>query len=73
MKPSAVEVVTREYESNHGATPRGAGQWGFCTVSTRTIDYLSNVIWVCGTYGAAKKAARKIAAERGNGVLYVCP
>lgn len=52
-----IDVLTHEFEREHGRTPRGRGGWAFCLVSTRQHDYLDYVIWATGTYREARAAA----------------
>lgn len=72
MRTSKVVIVdTADYIRSHGKAPRGFGGWAFCTVDPRRPDYLDHIIWLNGTYRAARKEA--IARARGVvAVLWVC-
>lgn len=76
LKPGQVIVETRTYESNHGAKPRGEGNWLFCTVRPGSMDYLDKLVprdaVVGRTYSEQKKAAQRWAAAQGILVIHVC-
>jgi hypothetical protein len=79
LKPGQVIVETRDYENNHGAKPRGEGNWLFCTVRPGSPGYLDKVIPAgrvvephLRTYGEQKKAAQRWAAANEIPVIYVC-
>jgi|SRR6185436_5528684 len=55
-----VEVLDREYVMNHGAKPRGRGNWGFCLVNPNRFDYLDFIVWANGRYSDAEKAAKAV-------------
>ena len=53
-------LLTREYQSSHGTTPRGRGYWGFRRPGSQDIT------WITGTLTECKKAL-------GGGTWIVCP
>lgn len=72
-----MEFNTREYESNHGAKPRGRGSWAFVDARhARKPNYLDFVFWAPGglTYGDAKAKARAHFAAQADfsGEVVVC-
>jgi hypothetical protein len=72
-----VEFSTREYEMNHGAKPRGRGNWAFVDQRfARSADYLARVYWAGSDLllsEAKKKAAEHFKAVPGfSGVVEVC-
>lgn len=69
-----MEFNTREYESNHGAKPRGFGSWAFVDYRfSRVNNYLDHVKWFNGmTYGDAKRAAAKAFKAEGVSEVVVC-
>lgn len=71
-KPAQVLVDDRDYVRNHGAKPRGRGQWAFSTVHPNRPDYLDHMLWESGLFGEAKRAAQARAAGLGVSVIYVC-
>lgn len=73
MNRQRVLFSTREYESNHGARPRGRGLWGFIVADKwNANNYLDYVKWFPGTYGEAKRAAAKAFAADGISDVVVC-
>lgn len=58
-----VEVLTGGYENAHGKKPRGEGNWAFSLGSNESLE---NLFWFNGPYGAAVKAARVAAREKGE-------
>ena len=68
VKPSQVEVSVDYYKGTVG-NPRGYGNWAFFPDAAR--DDLDNAIFVSGSYGDAKNKAKKEAAKRGWGRLYL--
>jgi hypothetical protein len=75
LKPGQVIVETRDYVSNHGANPRGEGNWMFSTKRPGSMGYLDALIPrdpMARTYGQQKKAAQVWAAAQGISVIYVC-
>lgn len=60
MSSQSVEVLDREYVMNHGAKPRGRGNWAFCLVNPNRSDYLDFVVWANGRYSDAEKAAKAV-------------
>ena len=73
MKANSVQVNTRYYESNHGAAPRGRGQWAFCPEGQYSaVNYLDYVLSFNGSYGDAKRQAMRAFAARGVASLVVC-
>jgi hypothetical protein len=72
-----IEFNTNEYESNHGAKPRGKGSWAFVDRKHANADnYLDFVFWAPAglTFTEAKKAAAvHFRAITGfTGVIVVC-
>jgi hypothetical protein len=72
-----IEFDTTEYESNHGAKPRGRGNWAFVDdYYARKANYLEFVFWAGAdlTYADAKKAAAAhFRAMPGfSGIIVVC-
>jgi hypothetical protein len=67
-----IEVNVRDYWTAHGKEPRGRGTWAFCTVHPDREDYLDHVIWISGTFAAARREAVKTARDLNVGILYVC-
>lgn len=59
-----IEVLDREYCFNHGAAPRGRGNWAFCLVNPNRGDYLDFVVWANGRYSDALKAAKAVVAGK---------
>jgi len=55
-----IEFNTTEFEFSHGKQPRGHGDWAFLL---QAINRADRVIWIHGSYGEAKKQARKTARE----------
>jgi len=51
-----LEILTGEYEMDHGARPRGRGNWAFRAEDDREGK---NLFWFNGLYGEGVKAARK--------------
>lgn len=64
MNDFHVEVIEREYLSEHGSAPRGRGNWAFCLVNPIREDYLDYVLWVNGRYADALSVAKKIVAGK---------
>lgn len=64
------EFDTREYESNHGAKPRGFGSWAFAVVRawpdvTPKGEAMDNLMWVHqAKYGDAKRRVYRTLRER---------
>jgi hypothetical protein len=67
-----VRVIVSDYTSAHATTPRGEGNWAFCTVNPNRDDYLDHLIWKSGRYTSARFEAVKEAAARNVGTLYLC-
>ena len=65
----AIEFNTREYEFSLGHKPRGIGAWAFAF--RRDAD-LSEIFWINGSYGDAKKVARAKARAEGHNEVWVC-
>ena len=64
MQESSIDVLDREYVMNHGAAPRGRGNWAFSLVNPNRSDYLDFVIWANGRYSDALKAAKAVVAGK---------
>lgn len=64
------EVKTTAYEFSHGDRPRGIGAWAFAY--RRDAD-LSEIFWINGGYGEAKKAAKAKAKAAGERTVWVMP
>jgi hypothetical protein len=62
----AIQFNTTEFEFAHGKKPRGYGSWAFNF--GRGAEFIPGSM----TFGEARKAAVKIARERGVDVVEVC-
>lgn len=63
---SEVTVSTRHFEFAHGTAPRGVGHWAFADEDARAAADGSDIFWApCGTFSAAKTAARAHFAAKG--------
>jgi hypothetical protein len=74
--PRDVKVDSTPYAREHGAQPRGAGNWAFCprvAYQSKTGNYLDSVLWSSGPFGEAKADARVVFASRGVVDVVVCP
>jgi hypothetical protein len=63
-----MEFNTSEYRFSHGKEPRGTGSWAFSTVKA-PVAGVNEIFWFNGSYGDAKKAARKY--FKGFGATYM--
>lgn len=80
VRTTTIEVSTRQYESNHGAKPRGRGTWGFMFDPSTPFPLDAEVWWAgfgtpagCSlTYGEAVKLAKAEARSRGASLIVVC-
>ena len=74
MSSASVTFNTREFESNHGAKPRGQGSWVFVAYEfSRANNYLDHVKWFHQmTFADAKRAAAKAFAAEGVSEVVVC-
>lgn len=66
-----VDFNTSEFEFTHGRAPRGDGAWAFSF--KRNPDVMSEIFWINGFYGEAKKVAAKKARAEGQREVFVCP
>lgn len=69
-----VYFSTREYEFNHGAKPRGRGNWAFVeTKHAKKANYLDFVFWAGPdlTYGEAKRKAAEHFRAKNPEAAYV--
>lgn len=69
LRPSQVDVITREYEASHGRQPRGRGSWAF----SPSRDGREGMEWFRGTYSQARRQARVFFAERGVPEIWAQP
>lgn len=71
-------IDTSDYERSHGKSPRGYGNWMFCSVRPGSSDYLDHLVSHTGRYADAKRFAVAYAATDGGkalgfrDVVYVC-
>lgn len=66
IRASHVDIDSGEYRRNHGASPRGRGNWAFCaTNAANQPNYPADVFWFNGTFGTAKKVAAAYFAAKG--------
>jgi hypothetical protein len=69
----SIYVNTDVYERNHGAKPKGRGNWAF-GIGTSDPDMQSDEpFWANMLYSEAVKAAKEQAKKRGVNVVYVLP
>lgn len=68
IKSSEVDVSDTYYRGTLGS-PRGYGNWAFFPDSAR--NDMDNALFISGTYSDAKNKAKKEAAKRGWGRLYL--
>ena len=68
IKASEVDVSDTYYRGTLGS-PRGYGNWAFFPDSAR--NDMDNALFISGTYSDAKNKAKKEAAKRGWGRLYL--
>jgi hypothetical protein len=71
----SIAVNTDGYERNHGAKPKGRGNWGFgIGTSDPDMDPKSgDLFWANMLYSDAVKAAKAQAKKRGVNAVYVMP
>jgi hypothetical protein len=65
-----IEVNIDQYRFSHGHAPRGEGQWGFFFDGR---DAIEKVFWAHGTFGQAKRAAKKEARRIRSTFIEVAP
>ncbi len=77
--PTRVRFSTTGYQFDNGHGPRGFGSWAFSMgrdyneVDEVAEDGEARVVWFNGMrYGEAKKAAAKVARDRGFETVVVC-
>lgn len=68
IKASEVDVSDTYYKGTVG-NPRGYGNWAFFPDSAR--DDIDNALFISGYYNDAKNKAKREAARRGWGRLYL--
>jgi hypothetical protein len=73
LSAARVEVSNRQYMSDHGAAPRGRGNWAFCDANKYgRYDYLDYVLWFSGSFSDARRQAVKAFAAKGVDRVVVC-